>query len=80
MWRYLHARRRDRSHGYKKNYLILILIVYNKHNKSKIKGYRNNTNTAGYKQKGINERKYIAKFVEVKRQTIMLINRLTYLK
>lgn len=30
----------------KQNYLIIILIVYNKPNKNKIKGYRNNTNTA----------------------------------
>lgn len=45
----------------KQNYLIIILIVYNKHNKTKIKGYRNNTNTARYKQKGINERKYNCK-------------------
>lgn len=57
----------------KQNYLIIILIVYNKPKKNTIKGYRNNTNTSRYKQKDINKGKYIAKFVEVKRQTIMLI-------
>lgn len=35
----------------KQNYLIIILIVYNKPNKKKIKAYRDNTNTTIYKQK-----------------------------